>query len=54
MKLRALPESFWQQPNEPAQQAPGTIYPDLPVISSNEDNSLTGKINHRKRTIYTK
>jgi hypothetical protein len=34
MKLRALPQSFWQQPNHPNSLSPGTVYPVLPPLSS--------------------
>ncbi|KAK6177687.1 hypothetical protein SNE40_015740 [Patella caerulea] len=33
MKLRALPQSFWQQPNIPHQVSPGSIFPILPPLS---------------------
>ncbi|KAJ9575727.1 hypothetical protein L9F63_007373, partial [Diploptera punctata] len=34
MKLRALPQSFWQQPNHTNCLSPGAIYPILPPLSS--------------------
>jgi len=34
MKLRALPQSFWQQPNHPNSLSPGVVYPVLPPLSS--------------------
>lgn len=37
MKLRALPQSFWQQPNNMlCQETLGTICPALPIISKEE------------------
>jgi hypothetical protein len=34
MKLRALPQSFWQQPNHTNCLSPGVVYPVLPPLSS--------------------
>lgn len=34
MKLRALPQSFWQQPNHTNSLSPGAVYPVLPPLSS--------------------
>ncbi|XP_069683560.1 uncharacterized protein [Periplaneta americana] len=34
MKLRALPQSFWQQPNHTNCLSPGAVYPILPPLSS--------------------
>ncbi|PSN38352.1 hypothetical protein C0J52_06937 [Blattella germanica] len=34
MKLRALPQSFWQQPNQTNCLSPGAVYPILPPLSS--------------------
>ncbi|KDR22336.1 hypothetical protein L798_01992 [Zootermopsis nevadensis] len=34
MKLRALPQSFWQQPNNTNSLSPGAVYPVLPPLSS--------------------
>nr|CAD7428689.1 unnamed protein product [Timema monikensis] len=36
MRLRALPQSFWQQPNKPTSLSPGAIFPVLPPLK--EDN----------------
>lgn len=33
MKLRALPQSFWQQPNQPTTVSPGALYPVLPPLT---------------------
>ncbi|XP_046377221.1 uncharacterized protein LOC124149582 [Haliotis rufescens] len=32
MRCRALPQSFWQQPNVPHQVSPGTMFPVLPPL----------------------
>ncbi|GFN75878.1 hypothetical protein PoB_000238400 [Plakobranchus ocellatus] len=37
MKLRALPQSFWQQPNVAQQVSPATLFPILPPLP-NKDN----------------
>lgn len=34
MKLRALPQSFWQQPNHTNSLSPGAVYPVLPPLST--------------------
>jgi hypothetical protein len=34
MKLRALPQSFWQQPNHTNCLSPGAVYPVLPPLST--------------------
>ena len=50
MKLRALPQSFWQQPNHTNCLSPGAIYPILPPLSSlgaakdDVENVAAGKI----------
>ncbi|GLV34315.1 hypothetical protein CBL_00243 [Carabus blaptoides fortunei] len=36
MKLRALPQSFWQQPNNTPSQSPGTLCPALPLLCKEE------------------
>ncbi|KAH9495117.1 hypothetical protein Btru_018210 [Bulinus truncatus] len=36
MKLRALPQSFWQQPNVAHQVSPSTLFPVLPPLPSRE------------------
>lgn len=45
MKLRAFPQSFWQQPNKTPSVSPGTVY-CIPPLLSKEDNS-PGKNNSR-------
>ena len=47
MRLRALPQSFWQQPNVPHSVSPGASYPTLPplIIKDSEDEPLTGNTN---------
>lgn len=37
MRLRALPQSFWQQPNVPHTVSPGTAYPILPPLCTKDD-----------------
>ncbi|CAB3371526.1 Hypothetical predicted protein [Cloeon dipterum] len=39
MKLRALPHSFWIQPNKPANVSPGSVYPVLPPLTREPDSS---------------
>ncbi|XP_059481619.1 uncharacterized protein LOC132200282 [Neocloeon triangulifer] len=39
MKLRALPHSFWVQPNKPANVSPGSVYPVLPPLTRDTDSS---------------
>jgi hypothetical protein len=39
MKLRALPHSFWVQPNKPANVSPGSVYPVLPPLTRDNDTS---------------
>ncbi|KAL5014187.1 hypothetical protein ScPMuIL_008457 [Solemya velum] len=36
MRLRALPQSFWKQPNVPNQISPGNIFPTLPPLCNKE------------------
>ncbi|XP_055863424.1 serine/threonine-protein kinase phg2-like [Biomphalaria glabrata] len=36
MKLRALPQSFWQQPNVAHQVSPSTLFPVLPPLQNRE------------------
>ncbi|ESO90458.1 hypothetical protein LOTGIDRAFT_123177 [Lottia gigantea] len=44
MKLRALPQSFWQQPNQPHQVSPGNIFRVLPPLSIKDTGEdVTGK-----------
>ena len=38
MKQRALPQSFWQQPNIANPQSPGIIYSTLPPLPLNVDD----------------
>lgn len=39
MKLRALPNSFWVQPNKPANVSPGSVYPVLPPLTRDGDSA---------------
>ena len=46
MKLRALPQSFWQQPNTVNTAPPGAMYTVLPPVSKTEQPciaEITGK-----------
>ncbi len=36
MKLRALPQSFWLQPNQAAPVSPGSVYSTLPPLPGQE------------------
>ncbi|XP_059142094.1 mucin-2-like [Physella acuta] len=38
MKLRALPQSFWQQPNVAHQVSPATLFPILPPLTNKESD----------------
>ncbi|XP_049779382.1 uncharacterized protein LOC126176276 [Schistocerca cancellata] len=38
MKLRALPQSFWQQPNAAGGLSPGAVYPVLPPLCCKDDD----------------
>ncbi|XP_012944291.1 uncharacterized protein DDB_G0271670 [Aplysia californica] len=40
MKLRALPQSFWQQPNVAHQVSPATLFPILPPLSQKESEEI--------------
>ena len=45
MRLRALPQSFWKQPNNPPALSPGNIFSSLPPLSGySKDDDVTGKI----------
>lgn len=41
MKLRALPQSFWKQPNNPPTLSPGNLFSSLPPLSSMKDDDVT-------------
>lgn len=55
MKLRALPQSFWQQPNIIACQGPGTICPDLclPCKEDEINNNLQGRYIFNIFTVFS-
>ncbi|CAG2191381.1 unnamed protein product [Mytilus edulis] len=36
MRLRALPQSFWKQPNCPSNVSPGNLFPSLPPLGTKE------------------
>lgn len=42
MKLRALPQSFWQQPNVASNVSPGQMYTKLPPLISKENHDVDG------------
>lgn len=41
MRLRALPQSFWKQPNNPIAISPGNIFSSLPPLSSTKDDDVS-------------
>ena len=44
MRLRALPQSFWKQPNIPPALSPGNIFSSLPPLSGyTKDDDVAGK-----------
>ena len=40
MKMRALPQSFWQQPNQANPLPPGSVYSTLPPLPGQETGLL--------------
>ena len=43
MRMRALPQSMWQEPNIPHNVSPATVYPVLPPLVTREgDDIITG------------
>ena len=46
MRLRALPQSFWQQPNNPTSVSPANAYSILPPLINREghdDQEMDGE-----------
>lgn len=41
MRMRALPQSFWQQPNRPHNVSPATIYAVLPPLVTRDGEDVT-------------
>ncbi|XP_045162732.1 uncharacterized protein LOC123527390 [Mercenaria mercenaria] len=41
MRLRALPQSFWKQPNNPASLSPGNMFSSLPPLSYTKDEDVS-------------
>jgi hypothetical protein len=41
MRMRSLPQSFWQQPNLPQSVSPATVYPVLPPLISKEGHDVS-------------
>ncbi|XP_074654387.1 uncharacterized protein LOC141908299 [Tubulanus polymorphus] len=44
MRLRALPQSFWQQPNKPQPYSPAGVYPILPPLCKGESSDEESEI----------
>jgi len=42
MRMRALPQSMWQEPNVPHNVSPATVYPVLPPLVTREGDDITG------------
>lgn len=42
MRMRALPQSMWQEPNIPHNVSPATVYPVLPPLVTREGDDITG------------
>lgn len=49
MRLRALPPSFWQQPNQP-NVSPGTMY--LPPLFKNEIENASDETNGTLKNLF--
>lgn len=53
MRLRALPQSFWKQPNVPNPVSPAPLFPSLPPLGSKDSSEdITGEFLDAKTTIY--
>lgn len=53
MRLRALPQSFWKQPNVPNPVSPAPLFPSLPPLGSKDSSEdITGEFSNVKMTIY--
>jgi len=44
MRMRALPQSIWQEPNIPHNVSPATVYPVLPPLITREGDDITGTV----------
>lgn len=44
MRMRALPQSMWQEPNIPHNVSPATVYPVLPPLVTREGDDIAGII----------
>nr|CAD7198349.1 unnamed protein product [Timema douglasi] len=58
MRLRALPQSFWQQPNKPTSLSPGAIFPVLPPlkednVSADDGGSTHGEAQRSRRQVIS-
>jgi len=52
MRMRALPQSMWQEPNIPHNVSPATVYPVLPPLVTREGDDITGSFyNHNFHTL---
>lgn len=53
MRLRALPQSFWKQPNVPNPVSPAPLFPSLPPLGSKDSSEdITGEFSNVKIDIY--
>lgn len=49
MRLRALPQSFWKQPNVPNPVSPAPLFPSLPPLGSKDSSEdITGEFSNVK------
>jgi hypothetical protein len=44
MRMRALPQSIWQEPNVPHNVSPATVYPVLPPLVTREGEDITAAL----------
>jgi len=52
MRMRALPQSMWQEPNIPHNVSPATVYPVLPPLVTREGDDITGASKQSLSCIY--
>jgi hypothetical protein len=43
MRMRALPQSMWQEPNVPHNVSPATVYPVLPPLVTREGDDIASQ-----------
>lgn len=54
MRLRALPQSFWKQPNVPNPVSPAPLFPSLPPLGSKDSSEdITGEFLDVKKPFIT-